>query len=379
MNTRKRMACDSNSVRGLRSEDLGPVAPRSGMRPARKVAARSRPVGPRAETIAMGCGASPVSLPSPRRRKRRYRHDAGFTLIEVLVVIFVIGVLIAILIPAVQAAREAARLSSCTNNLKQIGLAISAYVASCGVLPQASNGSVYSIHAMLLPEIDLRPLYNSANYQLSSINTANSTASLTSVEIFLCPSDSPANSSAWTNYGGNGGYAFQISGSENGAFVHSPQRPTTFASFTDGTGSTAAFSEWKLGPAFAGSRVPGRTVFQSADILTGPTEFIGFLTECINLDARTAQIASNIRGMVWIVGAYGHSVYNHNILINGNSCTNGGMVQQGAWSAGSQHKAGANLLFMDGHVKFLKDTMHLLVWQAIGTRNGGELISASDL
>ena len=104
----------------------------------------------------------------------------GFTLIELLVVIAIIAVLIALLLPAVQSAREAARRIQCTNNLKQLGLALHNYISATGALPPgivntttylgtAPPGSLatwtaWSAQAMLLPYVEQGPLYNAANF-----------------------------------------------------------------------------------------------------------------------------------------------------------------------------------------------------------------------
>ena len=140
------------------------------------------------------------------------RSSRGFTLIELLVVIAIIAVLIALLLPAVQAAREAARRINCTSNLKQIGVALHNYVSAVGVFPpgyvsainptvldacnqDAENqhgvdlGAGWAWGSMILPYLEQGPLYNSINFNLSVAFHDNDTCSLTSLSVYLCPSD----------------------------------------------------------------------------------------------------------------------------------------------------------------------------------------------
>jgi len=139
----------------------------------------------------------------------------GFTLIELLVVIAITGVLVALLLPAVQAAREAARRSSCANNLKQIGLALHNYHAALGSFPVGflyPSGPVppetspqqyrWSALAQMTPYLELTSLYHALNFDLPLAHRpttgnspfwpfypANATAMATHVATFLCPSD----------------------------------------------------------------------------------------------------------------------------------------------------------------------------------------------
>jgi prepilin-type N-terminal cleavage/methylation domain-containing protein/prepilin-type processing-associated H-X9-DG protein len=133
----------------------------------------------------------------------------GFTLIELLVVIAIIAVLIALLLPAVQSAREAARRIQCTNNLKQIGLAMHNYHTAINNFPQGVSASFntanpgcfawsgWSAQALMLGYMEGQPIYNACNFMLDPFSSnvsalVNGTAVYTKINAFLCPSDGNA-------------------------------------------------------------------------------------------------------------------------------------------------------------------------------------------
>lgn len=142
--------------------------------------------------------------------RTRYRYEApycrrlspGFTLIELLVVISIIGVLVALLLPAVQSAREASRRAQCSNNLKQIGIAFTAYESAFHFLPAAGESLNYgvkpyvtqfidghSVFARILPQIEQDTTYNIINFKLcyNHLSGANFTAFSTVINIYICP------------------------------------------------------------------------------------------------------------------------------------------------------------------------------------------------
>jgi prepilin-type N-terminal cleavage/methylation domain-containing protein len=221
----------------------------------------------------------------------RQVRPRGFTLIELLVVIAIIAVLVALLLPAVQAAREAARRSSCSNNLKQLGLAIHNYEASFQCIPSASlypcpainplTGSQqcwgYGVSPLvaLLPYIEQGAISSNYNVQMGVFGSyppsttgpitwwANTTVFNLQVAVFLCPSDNKMLRQPVTNYVANIGGPFVLNG-YSGPFV--PTNPwqidnlngtytslnypfsqntgtIALAGITDGTSNTALWSE----------------------------------------------------------------------------------------------------------------------------------------
>lgn len=298
------------------------------------------------------------------------RDRIGFTLIETLVVVAIIGILVAIILPAIQSARESSRRLSCSNNLRQMAIALNAYSTATRALPKSVNGHSYSLHAMILPFLDQKPVYDAINFSLFVNNPANNTTKSTRLAIFICPSDYKTTPIAANYYYGNRGVGFNAKGHYNNGFIVDTESPNIdFQDCIDGTSTTAALCE-SLPGVYPIVVEPKRSIFIVENQMIEASDFNRFTIECQN----TFNLSFLFKGNQWIHGDLSKTNYDHSLGINKHSCTNGGFIQQGAWSASSEHKSGANCVFADGHVSFLKDTMNIALWRAIGTRNGGETI-----
>jgi prepilin-type processing-associated H-X9-DG protein len=226
----------------------------------------------------------------------------------------------------------------------------------------------------LLPYLEQGSTYNAINFSLRP-EAIHQTLSAIAISIFLCPSDRVlAGQPSMNSYAGNAG----VGGSGDGFFSWVPgRRRIGFELAADGLSTTAAMSEWCLGVPL-GERDARRSVFRTAEARLGPQGMDRFAEECHSLDISTAILNGPTKGEHWWEPAFGCTVYNHTLPIDDHTCTNGTLTQEGAWTAGSQHSAGCNVLFADGHVQFVKATTAVKQWRAIGTMNGGELLSGND-
>jgi prepilin-type N-terminal cleavage/methylation domain-containing protein/prepilin-type processing-associated H-X9-DG protein len=343
-------------------------------------------------------------LPAPRRPLGL----RGFTLIELLVVIAIISMLIALLLPAVQSAREAARRAQCTNNLKQLALAMHNYLAANGVFPigcpyqwdyyYTAWYPSHSVFVAMLGQLEQQPLYNAVNFSLNIQMPGNQTIYLTGLNTLWCPSDATidriVNTGAYegltswytrfSSYGACSGTFWPYpdnyfhptnpndpgiisrSNALVGMFVYNFALP--ISAITDGTSNTMMLSE----------RANGK--FTSTD-----QNCYCWWADAVSADTifDTLYPLNPFTKVAVVSGEYSSS-----------------------WdsAASSFHPGGANFAFADGSVRFLKDSISTWpfnpstgypvgvsdvngfltlasgtrygVYQALSTRNGGEVISA---
>lgn len=368
------------------------------------------------------------------------RTRKAFTLIELLVVIAIIAVLIALLLPAVQSAREAARRVQCTNNLKQIGLALHNYHSSSGTFPLGcsqnpqSMGSLpggapeyafwnsWSGQALMLDFLEQGPLYNAINFSWGpypvDVGGVNDTAANTVLAAFLCPSDPNSGSGKNGNLSAGGGnlnnYCASFGATTTAGYAwedsqtpRNHQRPSgttgvfSYGSsygvqdITDGTSNTVAYAEWLVGDgrAASGSRYRGTLVSDSAtntghdNAFNNPAAILTGLQNCATAFADPGTFRSDYKGWRWGMGAYSFASFNTIQTPNDPQFAMGGcrtgqsshnFWADGGWTIGSSsaHPGGCNVAFADGSVKFIKSTVNRQTWWSLGTRNGGEVISS---
>lgn len=306
----------------------------------------------------------------------------AFTFVELVVVIAIIGVLVAMLLPAVQAAREAARRSTCLNNLRQMGVALQNHHAARQSFP-AGRGApaprIFSPQAYLLPYLELASLAAQIDFQdapaayntptISYDGAANRAAAETACSVFLCPADPaagrvPGSPFGATNYAaasGSGAAHGSLTGADGLFFLGSA---INMEDVTDGTSLTAAFSERPVGSGAGGAEGDrgGRDrAIHELPALADPA--------AATCDSPAGGAWNHDRGGKWIVGNYGNTLYNHALPPNAPTwdCMNA-TQQKGRLSARSDHPGGVALARADGSAHFIADEIDAVRWQALSTR-----------
>lgn len=334
-----------------------------------------------------------------QRSLSRRQPRVGFTLVELLVVIAIIGILVALLLPAVQAAREAARRSQCSNNLRQTILATHLYMDSYSIVPPAiclppnGAGGAWSAQARVLPYVEQLNLQNLIDFRFNYSDVVNAPqhAQVTSMKIpvFVCPSETrptPRVSGSVThfpiNYAVNLGTWFVYdpvtSQTGNGAFAVNGR--LTAASFIDGTSNTLAFAEvkaysWRLSnsglPAAVGAPVPATV----GDVLayggtigeTAHTEWVdgkALQTGFTAVFPPNAKVPYNVGGVLRDVDFGSRS-----------ESTIAASPTYGAITSRSYHPGIVQVSLMDGSVRSVSNTVDVAVWRAKASRDGGEALN----
>jgi len=327
-------------------------------------------------------------------RRRPIRVRPAFTLVELLVVIAIIGILIGLLIPAVQMAREASRRAQCTNNLKQIGLALHGYQSAVGAFPPSTLlpvGQTYqpwSAQSRLLPYLELQNLASLIDYSKSPEFTGNPEAARTRVPTYICPSE-PNDTERITptlvhyplNYVFNQGTWFiydpKTGNVGDGAFM--PNRAFRPADITDGLTNTMAAAEvkayqpnlWDTNKPDTLGVAPPATPAELAAYYGGTFDNNGH-TEWVEGDVHETGYTTTFTPNFKVPYSDGGG---ENVSIDLMSMRDGESATAptyAAVTARSYHPGLVNVLMLDGSARSVSDQIDLSVWRAAGTRDGGE-------
>jgi prepilin-type N-terminal cleavage/methylation domain-containing protein/prepilin-type processing-associated H-X9-DG protein len=319
------------------------------------------------------------------------RHKSvGFTLVELLVVITIIGILIALLLPAVQAAREAARRMQCVNNLKQIGLGLATYESTAGAFPMGVYWSSCPLGAAngkpdgtcggrngwtigILPYIELQNTYNALNLIPatgdSRSNPQNVEVYKKTIPVYLCPTDNSAllfpDGTTRSNYVG----CF----SADGFLVEKGAYPTRYAydsgPLTDPATARAIFN-WNTSRTMANVRDGASNTVAASETIRGEGIVrAGWWFEWGLQYSHSRAPNSPIPDAVWSVAAS----YCTSTL---DAPCDGSAAHWSAenFAARSRHPGGVNACLLDGSVQFFSDQIDLATWHALGSIDGGEVI-----
>jgi prepilin-type N-terminal cleavage/methylation domain-containing protein len=306
--------------------------------------------------------------------------STGFTLVELLVVITIIGILVALLLPAVQAAREAARRMQCSNNLKQMGLAMHNYAQlTAGYFPpgcvgyRINGGTITTsainagLFAVILPYLEQTGVSNLMNLDAGILTTSgNTTSQYISIPCYICPSWSYP--TVYRNIDDSRNGAISTYQGSGGAY------PTTQPYQTSSYGNLPKNGIFSFG---AYRRI--------ADVKDGLSNTLA-IGEFVHIDSSGtyATLPGTVRAWNRGGGGSGQSVAMHSVKVVGEHTINEQAdyyigstlnVPFNWLPMGSLHANGANFLIGDGSVTFISDSIKITLYQQLATIAGGEMVS----
>jgi prepilin-type N-terminal cleavage/methylation domain-containing protein len=329
------------------------------------------------------------------------RHRVGFTLVELLVVMAIVGILVALLLPAIQAAREAARRSQCANNLRQLGLAVQNYESVYKRLPASTvvnlntlstaNNLAWGIHGRILEFLEQAHLYSQVD--ITQAWDSQTVIDSLRIPVYSCPSDpgssrlrDPGGGKAKlfpTTYGFNMGtwFVFNPSTGQGGDGVFFPNSHLSTASILDGTSNTLLASEVKAWQPYTRNGGPPNTAMPndaaaaSATVASGAQYKDTGHTEWpdgrVHHTGFTATLTPNTVVPYTTGGQVVDADYNSwQEGANGSA----GVPTYAVITARSYHSGLVQTAMVDGSVRPLPSTIDLNVWRALATRAGGEVV-----
>jgi prepilin-type N-terminal cleavage/methylation domain-containing protein/prepilin-type processing-associated H-X9-DG protein len=316
----------------------------------------------------------------------KMRRAKGFTLIELLVVVAIIAILIGLLLPAVQKVREAANRMQCSNNLKQMGIALHNYEGTNGKFPEASTAPPgttvppppfrHGFVAYTLPWVEQDNVYKSYTLSVNWFDSENAAPIAIPLKIYLCPSANPAR---------NASSKARVYGSRTGAPID--YGSTNVSSYAPGYAGTTNADRRK-------GVMNDREGSKAADILDGLSNTL-MVSECANrpqlwikgflrtdIIAQTSNVPS---GLVANGETTGGLWAEHQKALSVGGASNDGTTTIGGgpcainctndWEIYSMHSGGANTLIADGSVRFISESISITNLAALCSRAGGEINS----